>query len=105
MTPDSRPSKDRSAGPGEVALPAELEIAQASALHALLLPHLEAPALRLSAAAVDRVHTAGLQVLAAFVRTRGQAGRATAWHEPSAPLCRAAATLGLSALLGLPATA
>lgn len=88
-----------------VALPASLDIAQAAALHAQLLPHLDVPALRLGADCVDRVHTAGLQVLASFVRTRHQAGRATAWDAPSASLCRAAAALGLTALLGLPVTA
>lgn len=86
-------------------LPASLDIAQAAALHAQLAPQLDAPALTLSAAAVERVHTAGLQVLAAFVQTRSHAGRATAWHAPSAPLCQAASRLGLAALLRLPATA
>lgn len=85
-------------------LPDSLDIAQAAALHALLLPQLETPALSLGAGAVQRVHTAGVQVLASFVRTRSQAGRRTTWDAPSEILCRAAARLGLTALLGLPKT-
>lgn len=85
-------------------LPASLDIQHAAALHAQLAPELSAASLSLSAAAVDRVHTAGLQVLAAFVQTRSRAGQATVWQSPSASLRQAAARLGISALLGLPAT-
>jgi len=49
-----------------------------------------------------RIHTSSLQVLAAFVRTRRDAGRATR-IEPCADALRDAATLlGLDAELGLP---
>lgn len=85
-----------------LALPAVLGIEQAAALHAQLAPLLDhAGPVTLEGAEVERLHTATLQVLAAFVRTRHKAGRATAWQAPSLALRQAAARLGLEPLLGL----
>ena len=55
----------------------------------------------LDAAAVQRVDTAALQLLAAFVRDRRLAGRAVCWQTPSAALETAARLLGMSSMLQL----
>jgi len=90
------------AGDTRVTLPATLGIEQAAALHALLAPAVGQPAaVTLAAADIERLHTATLQVLAAFVRTRRDAGRSTAWQGPSLALRQAAARLGLESVLGL----
>jgi phospholipid transport system transporter-binding protein len=51
--------------------------------------------------AVDRVDTAGLQLLAAFVRDLRSEARAVEWVGCSERLRRAANALGLGAVLGL----
>lgn len=53
--------------------------------------------------AVERVDTAGLQLLLAFVNDHEQKGRRVAWTDSSAELRRAAARLGLAESLRLPA--
>ena len=88
--------------PDALNLPADLGIEKAAELHALLAPYVDAPGpVALAASGVSRLHTAGLQVLAAFVRTRAAAGRATVLQDPSTELRGAAARLGLAAHLGL----
>lgn len=85
-----------------VALPAEFGIEGAAALHQRLAPHVAAAGcIELLAPALPRVHSAALQVLAAFFQTRAEAGRATAWREPPAALRSSAAQLGLESVLGL----
>jgi hypothetical protein len=88
---------------GEVRLdlPEDFGIEHASALRALLAPHVGADAVALGGANVHRLHTAGLQLLAAFIATRAAEGRATRWHEPSPELRGAAARLGLDVALGI----
>lgn len=54
--------------------------------------------------AVERVDTAGLQMLAAFFRQRAGAGRRTGWTVASPELQRCATRLGLDELLQLSAT-
>jgi hypothetical protein len=88
-----------------VSLPADLGIAHARELHAQLAAHLEAESVTLEGQEVGRMHAATFQVLAAFVRTRAAAGRATAWSVPSVTLSEGAARLGIQSLLALtPAT-
>ena len=55
----------------------------------------------LDAAAVQRVDTAALQLLAAFIRDRRLAGRAVRWQAPSAALAGAARLLGMGPMLQL----
>ena len=86
-----------------LALPEDLGIERAGELHASLAPHVDAAAVTLDGSGVGRVHTAGLQVLLAFVHTRAAAGRATRWRAPSPALRKGAASLGLQELLALPA--
>jgi anti-anti-sigma regulatory factor len=52
---------------------------------------------------VDRIDTATLQLLAAFVRDLRADGRSVEWFGCSAVLRRAASSLGLASALSLPA--
>ncbi|MGH8270016.1 MAG: STAS domain-containing protein, partial [Steroidobacteraceae bacterium] len=54
------------------------------------------------ASALQRIDTAALQLLAAFVRDRRTAGRAVDWRGGTAALESAAALLGLKDMLELP---
>jgi len=58
----------------------------------------------LDAAAVQRVDTAALQLLAAFVRDRRLAGRTVRWQSPSAGIETAARLLGMGSMLQLEGT-
>jgi hypothetical protein len=103
-----KPRPDRrqrdAAPPRTVALPPEFGIEAAAALHRLLSMHVAATELVvLETPTVKGMHTAALQVLAAFVRTRAETGRATAWRNPPDDLRLSAARLGLEDALGLAA--
>lgn len=87
-----------------LSLPADLGIENAAALKALLAARYDDEgSVTVGAAAVTRLHAAGLQLLAAFFHGRAANGRATALESPSAELRAAASRLGLGPLLGLPA--
>lgn len=58
-------------------------------------------AVQIDGAAVERIDTAGLQLLAAFVRELGGESRAVEWVGCSVGLRRAATALGLETALGL----
>lgn len=53
------------------------------------------------AAAVQRIDTAAVQLLAAFVRDRRLAGRDVHWRAPSAALAGAVHLLGMDSMLQL----
>ena len=80
----------------------EWGIEAAEAMKATLAPHVaDEGGVVLAAPQAGRVHSASIQLLLAFVRTRRAAGRATR-IDPCADAIRdAAATLGLGAELGL----
>ena len=82
-------------------LPEDFGIEHAASLRELLAPHVDAATVALGGTNVHRLHTAGLQLLAAFITTRAAAGHATRWHDPSPELRGAAARLGLDAALGI----
>lgn len=84
-----------------VSLGEDLGIEASADLKQRLSAHLEDPAVSLDGGAVKRVHTAAMQVLCAFFRSRGEQGRTTALAACSEPLRDAARLLGLSAQLGL----
>lgn len=84
-----------------VTLDRDLGIERCEALKEALAARAGDPALRLDGGAVERVHTAGLQVLVAWRRDRDGAGLDTAWSACSDGLRAAARTLGLEAALGL----
>lgn len=88
-----------------VPLAADLGIEAASDLKQQLAAHLaDSNELLLDAAAVQRVHTASLQVLCSFVRDRQQSGHRTGIANSSATFRDAARLLGLDASLGLTAS-
>lgn len=81
----------------------DLGIETAAELKEKLQPQLAASGpVVIGAGEVKRVHTAGLQVLAAFAHSRKQAGFATRIDPCSDTLRDAAQLLGVAELLGLP---
>jgi anti-anti-sigma regulatory factor len=83
-----------------VELPAECTTADAGALKDRLMKLIAHPgAVTLDRGSVQRVDTATLQMLAAFVRDRRAEGLAVEWSGEAAAFKNAASTLGLSSLL------
>lgn len=62
-------------------------------------------AVTIEVSAVQRIETANLQVLAAFVRDRRSAGHAVRWSGESEAMSQAVRLLGLDAVLNYAATA
>ncbi|MGH8170444.1 MAG: STAS domain-containing protein [Steroidobacteraceae bacterium] len=88
---------------GSVTLPADCTVAGADSLKAELARRLdESGPVTVDASALQRIDTAALQLLAAFVRDRRTAGRAVDWRGGAAALESAAALLGLKDMLELP---
>lgn len=86
-----------------IELGTDLGIERASDLKDQLLTQLESGrSVVLDGSQVERVHGAGLQLLAAFVREREEAGRKTRIDAPSPALVDAARVLALTTALGLP---
>ena len=79
----------------------DLGIEASADLKQRLAAHLQEPAVALDGGDVRRVHTASLQVLCAFFRSRGELGHHTELAPCSEALRDAARLLGLSAPLGL----
>ncbi|MFY8123014.1 MAG: STAS domain-containing protein [Silanimonas sp.] len=80
----------------------EWGIEASEGLKAALAAHLDtADEVVLAAGEAGRVHSASIQVLAAFVRTRRQSGRTTRIAPCAAAVRDAAVSLGLAAELGL----
>jgi len=85
---------------GVFELPAECTTADAGALKARLLKLIAHPStVTLDRGSVQRVDTATLQMLAAFVRDRRAEGLAVEWSGDGAAFKNAASLLGLSSLL------
>jgi ABC-type transporter Mla MlaB component len=90
--------------PTELALTAECLVAGASALKESLASLLDEPQpITLDITALQRIDTAGLQVLTAFIRERASHGRTVEWRGAAPALSGAAQLLGLTSLLRLPA--
>lgn len=86
-----------------IELGTDLGIERASDLKDQLLAQLESGrSVVLDGSQVERVHGAGLQLLAAFVHEREEAGRKTRIDAPSPALVDAARVLALTTALGLP---
>jgi ABC-type transporter Mla MlaB component len=89
---------------GQVALPAECLIATVDELRTDLTSQLTLESsVTIDAAAVQRIDTASLQLLAAFTRDRRAAGLSVEWASVPATLAEAAILLNLTHTLGLPA--
>ena len=87
-----------------LALAAECLVSGASTLKESLAGLLDEPQpITLDITTLQRIDTAGLQVLTAFVRERASHGRTVEWRGTAAALTNAAQLLGLTSLLKLPA--
>jgi ABC-type transporter Mla MlaB component len=90
-------------GSGAFAIAAECTVADAGSLKAGLAKLLDdAGMVTLDISAVQRIDTAGLQVIATFVRERESHGRQVEWRGTAPALSAAAKLLGLSSFLKLP---
>ncbi len=101
----SRPSRavKQPHSPGVFTLSAECTIAESAPLQADLsrLLNKDTP-VTLDAKELQRIDTAGMQVIVAFVRERNASGRQVEWRNTPPTLLSAARLLGLGTLLGLP---
>jgi ABC-type transporter Mla MlaB component len=96
------PGVEDQAGDGSFTLAAECTVADAGSLKSGLARLLEESGIvTLDAGAVQRIDTAGLQVIATFIRERESHGRQVQWQSHSPAVSNAAKLLGLSALLKL----
>jgi ABC-type transporter Mla MlaB component len=87
-----------------LALAAECTVSDSVSLKERLASLLEEPqAVTLDITALQRIDTAGMQVITAFVRERAHHGRAVEWQGTAPVLATAARLLGLTSLLKLPA--
>ena len=87
-----------------LALSAECTVADAASLKERLAGLLDQPlAVTLDVSALQRIDTAGLQVITAFVRDRAEHDRKVEWRGSAPALTGAAKLLGLTSILGLPA--
>jgi ABC-type transporter Mla MlaB component len=87
-----------------LALAAECMVSDAGSLKENLAALLDQPLpVTLDITALQRIDTAGLQVIAAFVRERTGHGRSVEWQGTAPVLTTAARLLGLTSLLRLPA--
>ena len=104
-TKQRRPAAARAKAPRAPALTlaAECTVAEAESLKAGLtrLVH-EATTVTLDVSALQRIDTAGLQLLAAFVRDRRATAHAVEWRGRAPALDAAADLLGLRGMLQLP---
>jgi len=98
--PKRKAAKPRA--PKPVSLPAECVIASATALRDVLLERAgDAGTVQIDASSVQRVDTASLQVMAAFVRDRRNDGLSFEWLGVPACLTEAATLLDLTNAQGL----
>jgi ABC-type transporter Mla MlaB component len=87
-----------------LALAAECTVSDASSLKERLASLIDQPqAVTLDITALQRIDTAGMQVITAFVRERADHGRPVEWQGTAPVLVTAARLLGLTSLLRLPA--
>lgn len=86
-----------------IALAARCTVKDAAALKDELLKLLDVPAaVAIDARSVERIDTAIMQLLCAFVRGRTQRGSSVTWEGVPQPLRDAARLLGIGPLLALP---
>ncbi len=96
-----RAVRARSAARHELA--PECLVANAAELKNSLSALLEEPRpVALDGTAVERIDTAALQVIVAFVRERTSRGLGVEWHGVTPALTSGARLLGLDTVLGLP---
>ncbi len=102
--PSETPQQAPIAPPTTLSLPAECTVSGAIALKEQLAGLLDEPhPVTLDIASLQRIDTAAMQVITAFVRERAGHGRAVEWQGSAPVLLTAAQLLGLTSLLKLPA--
>lgn len=94
-----------SVGPTEIVLPPDCRMAAQPALKDQLLGALGAAAIVLDGGQVERADTAVLQLLLLFRRELAMSGGSLSWRGASHALIEAAAVLGLTQTLEMPAPA
>src|SRR5690606_38453661 len=100
------PARKKSPAAARLVLQADCTLRQAASLKSSLLALKPgAQGATLDGSAVQRIDTAGLQLLAAFAQGEARAGRPLAWAGVSPLLQDAGRVLGLTAVLSLPAGA
>lgn len=98
----AKATQRRARDDGSLTLGAECTVAEADALKAELARRLDdSGTVTVDVTALQRIDTAGLQLLAAFVRDRRTVGRTVAWRGRAAALDAAAGLLGLDGMLEL----
>ena len=99
-------SSDAAQGEPVVTLFSNSTVKDAAALKDTLLQVLDAPSgVTIDAKSVERIDTAIVQLLCAFVRDRAAHNRAVTWSGTPQVVFDAARLLGLGELLGLPGQA
>jgi len=94
---------DNSAASQQYVFAPESLISDALQLKSALTPLVStAPVVMLDVSALQRIDSAALQILCAFLRERRSQGRVTEWRGVPAALRQAAGLLGLASELGLP---
>lgn len=88
--------------PGAFCLPGSVAIRNARELREQCLAQVSSPTMRVDAAAVSDVDTAGLQLMLAWQRAIVAAGGKFEWASVSPAFQDAAAAVGLSRELGMP---
>lgn len=97
------PAKNQGEAVARLVLQADCTLREAAALKSRLLELLPGPqGATLEGGGVQRIDTAGLQLLAAFAQRERAAGRPLAWASASEVLRDAGNRLGLAAVLSLP---
>jgi ABC-type transporter Mla MlaB component len=103
------PGGDLKVAPGKepasntLALAAECTVSDAGSLKESLAGLVDQPqAVTLDVSALQRIDTAGLQVITAFVLERAANGRPVEWHGTAPALATAAQLLGLTFIFKLP---
>lgn len=101
---DRRAAPQKEPSSSTLALAAECTVSDALSLKERLGALLDEPqTVTLDITALQRIDTAGMQVITAFVRERAGHGRRVEWQGTAPVLATAARLLGLTSLLKLPA--
>ena len=105
-TPAAAPVAAPQTSESVISLFSNSTVKDAAALKGTLEQVLEAPgSVTIDAKSVERIDTAIIQVLCAFVRDRAERNLAIEWRGTPQPLLDAARLLGVGALLALPSQA
>ncbi len=99
------PTADAANLPCALVLGSSLNIDDIAALADRLREEVQGDEVVVDAAAVETVDSAGLQLLAALVRSTQSRGGQVHWSGVAPPFTEAATTLGLGDMLGIPAQA